>query len=122
MLKLLKNLIISLCPARACSIAYYCADNESAPELDQAKGTGEADLVDLCAEIEDSLERDGGVSMRAVSASRPRLSKSLDAPPSIAVVTASEQSHVGTPTPASTSSRSLSLGGMLLFPPLFIFS
>ncbi|GKG23268.1 hypothetical protein Tco_0391304, partial [Tanacetum coccineum] len=32
----------------------------SAPELDQAKGTDEADLADLCVEIEDSLERHEG--------------------------------------------------------------
>nr|GEU94196.1 hypothetical protein [Tanacetum cinerariifolium] len=81
---------------------------------EKAKGTDEADLANLCDEIEDSLERDGGVSMRVVSAPRPRLGKRLDAPPSIAVVTASEQSHVGTPTPASTSSHSLSLGGIAL--------
>ncbi|GKA02475.1 hypothetical protein Tco_0675140 [Tanacetum coccineum] len=75
----------------------------------KSKGTDEADLADLCAEIEDSLERDDGVSMRAVSAPTPRLGKRLGAPPSIAVVSASEPSHVRTSTPAFTSSHSLSL-------------
>nr|GEV09099.1 retrovirus-related Pol polyprotein from transposon TNT 1-94 [Tanacetum cinerariifolium] len=60
----------------------------STPELDQAEGTDEADLADLCVEIEDSLERDK------------------------AVVSASEPSYVGTSAPASTSSHSLSLGGV----------
>ncbi|GJV80405.1 hypothetical protein Tco_1516275 [Tanacetum coccineum] len=82
----------------------------SAPELDQAKGTDETGLADLYAEIEDSLERDEGVSTRAVSAPTLRLSKRLGAPPSIAVVSASKPSHVGTSAPASTSGRSLSLG------------
>ncbi|GKC46840.1 hypothetical protein Tco_1064562, partial [Tanacetum coccineum] len=58
----------------------------SAPELDQAEGTDEADLADLCVEIEDRLERDEGVSMRAVSAPTPRLGKKLGAPPSIVVM------------------------------------
>ncbi|GKD74785.1 hypothetical protein Tco_1333067, partial [Tanacetum coccineum] len=93
----------------------------SAPELDQAKGTDEADLADLCAEIKDSLERDEGVSMWAVSVPTPCLGKRLGAPPSIVVVSASEPSHVGTSAPASTSGRSLSLGGMLLFLPLFFY-
>ncbi|GKG19687.1 hypothetical protein Tco_0376786, partial [Tanacetum coccineum] len=53
--------------------------SSSAPELDQAKGTDEADLADLCVEIEDSLERDEGVSMRAVSAPTSRLGKRLGA-------------------------------------------
>nr|GEU33381.1 hypothetical protein [Tanacetum cinerariifolium] len=60
----------------------------NAPELDQAKGTDEADLADLCNEIEDSLERDEGVSMRVVSAPTSRLGKRLGAPHSIAVVSA----------------------------------
>nr|GEW62943.1 hypothetical protein [Tanacetum cinerariifolium] len=85
----------------------------SALELDQAEGTNEVDLADLCAEIEDSLERDKGVSMRAVLAPTPRLGKRLGAPSSIAVVGASEPSLVGTSVPASTSSRSLSLGGVV---------
>ncbi|GJS64309.1 hypothetical protein Tco_0678873 [Tanacetum coccineum] len=85
----------------------------SALELDQAEGTNEADLADLCVEIEDSLERDEGVSMMAVSAPTPRLGKRLGAPPSIAVVSASEPSRVGTSAHASTSGRSLSLGGVV---------
>nr|GEU92171.1 hypothetical protein [Tanacetum cinerariifolium] len=93
-----------------------CRDLEagsSAVELDQAEGTDEADLADLCAKIEDSLERDEGVSMRAVSAPTPRLGMRLGAPPSIAVVSAYEPSHVGTLAPTSTSGRSLSLGGVV---------
>ncbi|GKB50949.1 hypothetical protein Tco_0901702 [Tanacetum coccineum] len=39
----------------------------------KSKGTDEADLADLCVEIKDSLERDEGVSMRAVSAPTSRL-------------------------------------------------
>ncbi|GJS92164.1 hypothetical protein Tco_0774800 [Tanacetum coccineum] len=65
-------------------------------ELDQAKGTDETNLADLCAEIKDSLERDEGVSTRVVLAPTLRLGKRLGAPPSIAVVSASEPSHVGT--------------------------
>ncbi|GKE04910.1 hypothetical protein Tco_1396928, partial [Tanacetum coccineum] len=84
----------------------------SAPELDQAKGTDEADLADLCAEIEDSLKRDEGVSMRAISAPTPHLGKRLGAPPSIAVVCASEPSHVRTSAHVSASGHSLSLGGV----------
>ncbi|GKC30117.1 hypothetical protein Tco_1037411, partial [Tanacetum coccineum] len=85
----------------------------SAPKLDQAEGTDEADLANLCAEIEDSLKRDEGVFMRVVSSPTPRLGKRLGAPPSIAIVSASEPSHVGTSAPASTSGRSLSLGGVV---------
>ncbi|GKA31213.1 hypothetical protein Tco_0717518 [Tanacetum coccineum] len=87
--------------------------SSSAPELDQAEGTDEADLADLCAEIEDNLERDECVSVRAASAPTPRLGKRSGAPPSIAVVSASEPSHVGTSAPTSTSGRSLSLGGVV---------
>nr|GFC31932.1 hypothetical protein [Tanacetum cinerariifolium] len=82
----------------------------STPVLDQAEGADEADLADLCAEIEDSLKRDEGVSMRVISSPTPRLGKRLDAPPFIYVVSASEPSYVGTSAPASTSSRSISLG------------
>ncbi|GKB92053.1 hypothetical protein Tco_0964325 [Tanacetum coccineum] len=85
----------------------------SAPELDQDEGTDEADLADLCTEIEDSLERDEGVSMRAVSAPTPRLGKRLGAPPSIVVMSASEPSHVRTSASASTSGHGLSLGGVV---------
>ncbi|GJX81880.1 retrovirus-related pol polyprotein from transposon TNT 1-94 [Tanacetum coccineum] len=83
----------------------------SASELDLAEGADEADLADLCAKIEDSLERDACVSMRVVSAPTPRLGKRLGDPPSIAVISVSDPSHVGTSSPASTSGRSLSLGG-----------
>ncbi|GKF89768.1 hypothetical protein Tco_0263731, partial [Tanacetum coccineum] len=85
----------------------------SAPELDQAKGANEADLADLCAEIEDSLERDEGISIRVVLAHTLRLGKRLGAPPSIVVVSASGPSHVGTSALASTSGHSLSLGGVV---------
>ncbi|GJR07598.1 hypothetical protein Tco_0790250 [Tanacetum coccineum] len=78
----------------------------SALELDQTKGVDEADLANLCAEIEDSLERDGGVSTRAVSAPTSRLGKRLGGYPSIAIVSASELSHAGNSAPASTSGRS----------------
>ncbi|GJX62493.1 hypothetical protein Tco_0295393 [Tanacetum coccineum] len=80
-------------------------------ELDQAEGVDEADLAELCAEIEDSLKRDEGVSIRVVLAPTPCLGKRLGAPPSIVVTSVSDPSHVGTSTPASTSGRSLSLGG-----------
>ncbi|GKF22688.1 hypothetical protein Tco_0075010, partial [Tanacetum coccineum] len=81
--------------------------------LDQAEGMDEADLDDLCAEIEDRLERDECVSMRVVSPPTPHLGKRLGAPPFIAIVSAFEPSHVGTSAPASTSGRSLSLLGVV---------
>nr|GEV35572.1 hypothetical protein [Tanacetum cinerariifolium] len=84
----------------------------SAPELGQAEGVNEADLADLCAELEDSLERDEGVSTSAVSAPIPRQER-LGVPLSIAVTSVSEQSYVGTSAPAPTFGRSLSLGGMI---------
>nr|GFA05684.1 hypothetical protein [Tanacetum cinerariifolium] len=82
-------------------------------ELDQAEGANQADLADLCAKIEDSLERDKGISMRDVSALTAHLGKRLGAPPSIAVVSASKPSYVGTLIPASTFGCSLSLGGVV---------
>ncbi|GJX15427.1 hypothetical protein Tco_0216259 [Tanacetum coccineum] len=82
-------------------------------ELGQAEGVNEADLADLCAELEDSLERDEGVSTRAVLAPIPRLGKRLSAPPSTDVASISKPSHVGTSAPAPTSGRSLSLGGVV---------
>nr|GEX08719.1 hypothetical protein [Tanacetum cinerariifolium] len=83
-------------------------------ELDHADGADKADLADLCVKIKDSLERDKGVSMRVVSAPTPCLGKRLDAPPSIAVTSVSDPSHVGTSALASTFTRSLSLGVLLL--------
>ncbi|GKF22788.1 hypothetical protein Tco_0075110, partial [Tanacetum coccineum] len=83
--------------------------SSNALELDQAKGTNKADLADLCVEIEDSLERDKGVSMRAVSAPTPHLGKRLGVPRSAAVVSVFEPSYVRTLAPASTSGGSLSL-------------
>ncbi|GKF47806.1 hypothetical protein Tco_0137608, partial [Tanacetum coccineum] len=44
----------------------------SSLELGHAEGVNEADFADLCAKLEDSLERDEGVSTRAVSAPIPR--------------------------------------------------
>ncbi|GJX15902.1 hypothetical protein Tco_0216734 [Tanacetum coccineum] len=92
-------------------IPLHTPDEISASLLDsslsEAEGTDKADLADLCDEIEDSLERDEGVSMRAVSAPISRLGNRLCAPPSIAVVSASEPSHVGTSAPASTSGYEL---------------
>nr|GFD53581.1 hypothetical protein [Tanacetum cinerariifolium] len=75
----------------------------SAPELGQAKGINEVYLTDFCAEIKNILERDGATSMRASSASTPCLGKRLGAPPSMAVVSVSRPSHVGTSVHASTS-------------------
>ncbi|GJT25583.1 hypothetical protein Tco_0895520 [Tanacetum coccineum] len=86
----------------------------SAPELDQAEGVDETELADLCAEFEDSLERDEGVYTRVVSVPIPRLGNRLGAPPSIAIVSASEPSYVGTLAHACTSGRSLSLGGAVV--------
>ncbi|GKF76764.1 hypothetical protein Tco_0229234, partial [Tanacetum coccineum] len=51
--------------------------------------------------------------MRVVSAPKPCLGKRLGAPPSIVVASVSEPSHIGTSAPACTSSRSLSLGGVV---------
>ncbi|GKD34997.1 hypothetical protein Tco_1250506 [Tanacetum coccineum] len=83
----------------------------SALELGYAKGVNKADLANLCAELEDSLERDEGVSTRAVAAPIPHLGKRLGAPPSIAVASVSKPSHIGTSALAPTSGRSLSIGG-----------
>nr|GEU89517.1 hypothetical protein [Tanacetum cinerariifolium] len=85
----------------------------SDPELDQADGADETNLADLCAEIEDSLERDKGVSIRVVLAPTPRLGKRLGAPPSIAITSVYDPSHVGTSALASTSGRSLTLRGVV---------
>ncbi|GJR86008.1 gypsy type transposase [Tanacetum coccineum] len=83
----------------------------SALELGQAEGMNEADSTNFYTEIENSLERDEGTSMRATSARTPRLGKRLCAPPSMVVVSASGPSHVGTSAHASTFGRSFSLGG-----------
>ncbi|GJR03618.1 hypothetical protein Tco_0526602 [Tanacetum coccineum] len=80
----------------------------------QAEGVDEADLTDFCAKIENSLERNEGISTRVVSAPTPRLGKRLGAPPSMAVISAFGPSHVGTLFPASTSGRSFSLGGVVV--------
>nr|GEX89356.1 hypothetical protein [Tanacetum cinerariifolium] len=87
--------------------------NSSALELGHAEGMNEADLTDFCAEIKDSLEKDESISTRAASTPIPCLGKRLGAPPSMAIVSATEPSHVGTLVHASTSGRSLSLGGVV---------
>ncbi|GJU77233.1 hypothetical protein Tco_1274303 [Tanacetum coccineum] len=63
------------------------------------------------ARIEDNLEKDDAASTRDASAPILRLGKRLGAPPSMAVVSAFEPSHVRTLAHASISGRSLSLGG-----------
>ncbi|GJW75180.1 hypothetical protein Tco_0134550 [Tanacetum coccineum] len=84
----------------------------SAPELGQDKGVDEADLTDYCAKIENSLERDEGTSARAASAPASRLGKRLGAPLSMAVVSASGPSYVGTSAHASTYRCNFSLRGV----------
>nr|GEX75237.1 hypothetical protein [Tanacetum cinerariifolium] len=59
----------------------------SAPELGQAEGLNEGDITDFYAELEDSMERDEGTSIKVASVPTPRLAH------------------------ASTSGRSLALGG-----------
>ncbi|GKD60868.1 hypothetical protein Tco_1298377, partial [Tanacetum coccineum] len=83
----------------------------SAPELGQAEGMNEVDLTDLCSKIENSLERDEGTSTRAASAPTPRLGNRLGAPFSVAVVSVSGSSFVGTLVYASTSRRSTVVSG-----------
>nr|GFA83546.1 hypothetical protein [Tanacetum cinerariifolium] len=58
----------------------------------------------------DSLEKDESASTRAASAPIPCLGKRLGAHPSMAVVSDSEPSHVGTSAYASIFGHSLSLG------------
>ncbi|GJS51314.1 hypothetical protein Tco_0624676 [Tanacetum coccineum] len=86
----------------------------SALELGQTEGVDEADLTDLCSEIENSLERDEGTSTKAASALAPHLGKRSGAPPSVDDASASGPSHVGTSVHASTSRRNLSLGGAVV--------
>ncbi|GKE14302.1 hypothetical protein Tco_1421879 [Tanacetum coccineum] len=87
--------------------------DSNAPELGQAEGMDDDDLTDFCAEIEDNLEKDEAASTRAASAPILCLGKRLGNPHSIAVVSASEPSHVKTSAHASISGRILSLGGMM---------
>ncbi|GKA81458.1 hypothetical protein Tco_0788150 [Tanacetum coccineum] len=70
----------------------------------RAKGTDEADLADLCVEIEDSLERDEGVSMRAVSAPTSRLGKRLGCAPHLPPSNACSSVCVGGSGPRPTLS------------------
>ncbi|GJR55613.1 hypothetical protein Tco_1406134 [Tanacetum coccineum] len=83
----------------------------NAPELGQAEGLNEADITNFCAKLEDSLKRDEGTFIRAASVPTPRLGKRLGPPPSMVVTSVSVPSHVGTLAQASTSGRSLALGG-----------
>ncbi|GKB79811.1 hypothetical protein Tco_0946706, partial [Tanacetum coccineum] len=83
----------------------------SAPELGQAKGLNKADITDFCAELEDSMERNEGTSIRAALVPTPRLSKRLGPPPTMNVTSVSGPAHVGTSAHASTSGRSLALRG-----------
>ncbi|GJR55301.1 hypothetical protein Tco_1405822 [Tanacetum coccineum] len=85
--------------------------DSDALELGQAEGMDDADLTNFCPEIEDSLKKDEGASTKAASAPIPRLGKRVGDPLSMAVVSASKPSHVGTSTHAFISGRSLSLGG-----------
>ncbi|GJT58932.1 hypothetical protein Tco_1002465 [Tanacetum coccineum] len=80
----------------------------------QAEDVDEADLTDLCAKIENSLERDEGTSTKATSAPTPRLGKRLGAPHYVAIVSASELSHVRTLAHDYTSGCCFSLGGVVV--------
>nr|GEY31171.1 reverse transcriptase domain-containing protein [Tanacetum cinerariifolium] len=83
----------------------------SAPELRQAEGLNEADIIGFCMELEDSMERDEGTSIRVASVLTPRLGKRLGLSSSMAVVSVFGPAHVWTSAPASTSGHSLDLGG-----------
>ncbi|GJY83029.1 hypothetical protein Tco_0496405 [Tanacetum coccineum] len=83
----------------------------SAPELGQAEGLNEADITNFCAELKDSMERYEGTSIRAASIPTPCLGNILGPPPSMDVAGVSRPAHVGTSAHASTSGRSLALGG-----------
>ncbi|GJY70166.1 integrase, catalytic region, zinc finger, CCHC-type containing protein [Tanacetum coccineum] len=85
----------------------------SATELGQTEDVDEADLTKFCTEIENSLERDKCISTRATLAPTSRLGKRLGDPPSVAIVSASGPSRVGTSAHASTSGCSFSLGGVV---------
>ncbi|GJS89578.1 retrovirus-related pol polyprotein from transposon TNT 1-94 [Tanacetum coccineum] len=52
----------------------------SASELGQAEGLNEADITNFCAELEDSMVKDEGTSIRAASVPTPRLGKRLGHP------------------------------------------
>ncbi|GKE45829.1 hypothetical protein Tco_1473113 [Tanacetum coccineum] len=80
-------------------------------ELGRAKGLNEADITDFCVELEDSMERDDGTSIRASLVSTPRLGKRLGPPPSMVVASVSRPPLVETSAHASISGRSLTLRG-----------
>nr|GEU55889.1 hypothetical protein [Tanacetum cinerariifolium] len=63
--------------------------------------------------VRDSLEKDESISTRAASTPILCLGKRLGAPPSMAIVSATEPSHIGTLVHASTSGRSVSLRGVV---------
>ncbi|GKD33900.1 hypothetical protein Tco_1249409, partial [Tanacetum coccineum] len=62
------------------------ARNSKGPsQLGQAEGLNEADITNFCAELEDSMKRDEGTSIKAASVPAPYLGKRLGPPPSMAV-------------------------------------
>ncbi|GJR81398.1 hypothetical protein Tco_0152183 [Tanacetum coccineum] len=83
----------------------------SAPELGQADSLNEANIINLCMELEDSMKRDKGTSIRVASVPTPRLGKRLVPSPLVAVASVSGPAHVGISALASTSGCSLALGG-----------
>nr|GEX55044.1 hypothetical protein [Tanacetum cinerariifolium] len=83
----------------------------SALEQGQAEGSNKADITNFCAELEDTIERDEGTSIRAASASVPHLGKRLGPSPLVAVTSVFGPSLVGTSADASTFRRGLVLGG-----------
>ncbi|GJU51912.1 hypothetical protein Tco_1221467 [Tanacetum coccineum] len=83
----------------------------SAPELGQADSLNEADIINFCMELKDSMKRDKGTFIRAASVPTPRLGKRLVISLLVVVASVSGPAHVGTSAPASTSGCSLALGG-----------
>ncbi|GJR85999.1 reverse transcriptase zinc-binding domain-containing protein [Tanacetum coccineum] len=85
----------------------HLAKKSNGPSQVRAEGVDEVDLTDFCTEIKNSLVRDGGTSSMATSAPTSHLGKRLGAPPSVAIVSASGPSLVGTSIHAFTSGQSL---------------
>ncbi|GKD66796.1 hypothetical protein Tco_1308904 [Tanacetum coccineum] len=83
----------------------------STPELGQAEGLNKPDITDLCAELEDNMERDNGTSIRTASVPRLCLGKRLGPSPSMAVASVSGRPLVRTSAHASTSGHNLALRG-----------
>nr|GEU81006.1 hypothetical protein [Tanacetum cinerariifolium] len=84
------------------------------PELGQAEGVDEADLINFYAKIENNLERDEGTSARATSTLTSRLGKRLGAFPFVADVSTSEPSYGGILVHPFTFGRGLSLKGAIV--------